>query len=46
MWDLVPGIPQYDVYVCGPDRWMDAVCAAALEVGLPANQLHQERFSW
>jgi predicted ferric reductase len=46
MWDFVPGIPQYDVYVCGPDRWMDAVCAAALEVGLPANQLHQERFSW
>jgi predicted ferric reductase len=46
MWDFVPGIPQYDVYVCGPDRWMDAVCAAALEVGLSANQLHQERFSW
>jgi predicted ferric reductase len=43
---LVPGITQYDVYVCGPDRWMDAVCATALEIGLPANQLHQERFSW
>ena len=46
MWDLVPGIERYDVYVCGPDQWMDAVCAAALELGLPANQLHQERFSW
>ena len=43
---LVPGITQYDVYVCGPDRWMDAVCATALEIGLPSNQLHQERFSW
>lgn len=46
MWNLVPGIPQYDVYVCGPDRWMDAVCAAALDLGLPDDQLHQERFSW
>ncbi|MFI5694692.1 ferric reductase-like transmembrane domain-containing protein [Kribbella sp. NPDC051586] len=46
MWDLVPGIEQYDVYVCGPDQWMDAVCAAALELRLPADQLHQERFSW
>jgi predicted ferric reductase len=46
MWDLVPGIERYDVYVCGPDQWMDAVCAAAFELGLPVNQLHQERFSW
>ena len=46
MRQLVPGIDRYDVYVCGPDRWMDAVAATALAVGLPANQLHQERFSW
>jgi predicted ferric reductase len=46
MRQLVPGIKGYDVYVCGPDRWMDAVCAAASGVGLPPNQLHQERFSW
>ena len=43
---VVPGIERYDVYVCGPDRWMDAVCAAAVASGLPAAQLHQERFSW
>jgi predicted ferric reductase len=43
---VVPGIERYDVYVCGPDRWMDAVCAAAVGNGLPAAQLHQERFSW
>ena len=42
----VPGIWGYDVYVCGPDQWMDAVCSAALGAGLPAAQLHQERFSW
>jgi ferredoxin-NADP reductase len=43
---MVPGIEQYDVYVCGPDRWMDAVCAAAEANGVPADQLHLERFSW
>ncbi|MGC4939853.1 ferredoxin reductase family protein [Kribbella sp. DT2] len=43
---LIPAISEYDVYVCGPDRWMDAACAAALAAGLPSRQLHQERFSW
>jgi predicted ferric reductase len=43
---LVPEISQYDVFVCGPDRWMDAACAAVTAAGLPAGQLHQERFSW
>jgi ferredoxin-NADP reductase len=43
---LVPGIDGYDVFVCGPDRWMDAACKAALAAGLPTDQLHQERFSW
>lgn len=43
---LVPEISQYDVFVCGPDRWMDAACAAVTAAGLPADQLHQERFSW
>ena len=43
---LVPALETYDVFVCGPDRWMDAACAAAVAAGLPAGQLHQERFSW
>jgi predicted ferric reductase len=43
---LVPDLPAYDVFVCGPDPWMDAACAAALDAGLPAAQLHQERFTW
>lgn len=43
---LVPGIDEYDVFVCGPNEWMDAACAAALAAGLPPSQLHQERFSW
>ena len=43
---LVPGLAKHDVFVCGPDAWMDAVAAAATEAGLPAEQLHQERFTW
>jgi predicted ferric reductase len=43
---VVPGLRGYDVFVCGPDAWMDAACAAALAAGLPPEQLHQERFTW
>jgi predicted ferric reductase len=43
---LIPGLTAYDVFVCGPDPWMDAACAAALDAGLPPAQLHQERFTW
>lgn len=43
---LIPELHWRDVFVCGPDPWMDAVCAAALTAGLPTSQLHQERFTW
>ena len=43
---MVPGLQDHDVFVCGPDPWMDTVCAAALAAGLPSTQLHQERFTW
>jgi predicted ferric reductase len=43
---LVPRIAQSDVYVCGPDAWLDAAVAAARGAGVPAPQLHVERFSW
>ena len=43
---LVPDLLASDVYVCGPDRWMDAVVTAARRAGLPPEQLHQERFTW
>ena len=33
------------VYVCGPNRLLDAVQAAAAELGLPAGAVHFERFS-
>ncbi len=43
---LIPGLHHHDLFVCGPDSWMDAACAAALAAGLPSSQLHQERFTW
>jgi ferredoxin-NADP reductase len=43
---LVPDIAQHDVYLCGADRWMDAARLAAVAAGVPAEQLHEERFTW
>jgi predicted ferric reductase len=43
---LVPDIAVHDVFVCGPDEWMDAALAAAAAAGVPPAQLHQERFTW
>lgn len=43
---LVPDIRHRDVFVCGPDGWMTAVCKAAIAAGVPQAQLHRERFAW
>ncbi|MEV4637273.1 ferredoxin reductase family protein [Actinoplanes sp. NPDC049548] len=44
--ELSPDIAGHDLYVCGPDQWTDAVRAAARAAGVPAAQVHQERFGW
>jgi predicted ferric reductase len=43
---LVPDLARHDVYVCGPDTWMDAVLDTARRLGVPEAQLHSERFAW
>jgi predicted ferric reductase len=43
---LAPDLRRSDVYVCGPDGWMDAAVAAVRDAGVPKEQLHQERFAW
>jgi ferredoxin-NADP reductase len=43
---LVPDIAEQDVYLCGAQAWMDAARAAARESGVPADRIHEERFSW
>ena len=43
---LVPGIAGNDVFLCGANEWMDAARRAAIECGVPAANIHDERFSW
>ena len=43
---LVPDIAEQDVYLCGSGPWMAAARQAALDVGVPSEQVHEERFSW
>jgi predicted ferric reductase len=43
---LVPDIAAHDVYICGPEGWMDAVHLAARRAGVPDDRIHLERFTW
>jgi predicted ferric reductase len=43
---LVPHLTQRDVFMCGPPGMASAARAALTEAGLPAEQLHEERFAW
>jgi predicted ferric reductase len=43
---LVPHLTQRDVFMCGPPRMASSVRAALADAGLPAAQLHEERFAW
>jgi len=43
---LVPDIASHDVFVCGPNPWMDSVVTAASRCGVPDDQIHLERFDW
>jgi predicted ferric reductase len=44
--ELVPDVAEHDVYVCGAGRWADAARTAALAAGVPAANVHLERFAW
>jgi ferredoxin-NADP reductase len=43
---LVPDVAERDVYVCGPDGFSEAVLHAARSLGIPADRLHREAFSF
>jgi predicted ferric reductase len=43
---IFPDLAKSDLYVCGPQTWTDAVVADAKASGLPAHQIHMERFDW
>jgi ferredoxin-NADP reductase len=44
--DLVPGIKDRDVFVCGPPGLTDAVLGSLRELGVPTHQCHTERFAF
>lgn len=41
-----PDIADADVYVCGPTSWAASVIRDVQWAGVPAEQLHYERFDW
>jgi len=43
---IFPDLAHSDLYICGPQSWTDAVIADAKASGLPAHQIHTERFDW
>ena len=43
---LVPDVVERDVFLCGAPAWMDAARRAALDCGVPATNIHLERFEY
>ncbi len=41
---LPAGYRRFQYFICGPDPMMDAAEAALLELGVPAERVHTERF--
>jgi len=44
--NVVPDLAEHDVFVCGPDAWAGTVIASVRRAGVPAGQIHSERFGW
>lgn len=43
---VFPDLESSDLYLCGPTSWLDSVETDAHRAGLPAHQIHTERFDW
>jgi ferredoxin-NADP reductase len=43
---VFPDLLNSDLYICGPSAWLDLVEADARRAGVPAHQIHAERFDW
>jgi predicted ferric reductase len=44
--ELVPDLPAHDVYVCGPDRMLEAAIGGLRAAKVPRRQIHTERFAF
>ncbi len=43
---LVPDIARRDLYLCGPGGFNESIVTAASRIGVPAANVHEERFSF
>lgn len=43
--ELVPGLAERDVFVCGPPAMADAVTRHVSAAGVPRRHVHTERFA-
>lgn len=41
---LAPDLANYDIYLCGPTRWMDSVRADLERLRVPGTRIHSEAF--
>ena len=41
---VFPELLDSDLYICGPQAWVDSVAAEARQLGLPEHQIHSESF--
>ncbi|MBK8447269.1 MAG: ferric reductase-like transmembrane domain-containing protein [Micropruina sp.] len=44
--ELVPGLADADLYLCGPSGFTALVTAEAVASGVPARRIHVEDFNW
>ncbi|MBK9158895.1 MAG: ferredoxin reductase family protein [Propionibacteriaceae bacterium] len=44
--DIAPYLKDADVFVCGPNDYTEIVTEEARTLGVPAEQIHDERFNW
>jgi predicted ferric reductase len=43
---MAPDIARSDVFICGPQPWMESVIESVRQAAVPANHIHLERFGW
>jgi len=43
---LPPGYQRFQFFACSPNPMLDAVEAALVKIGTPADRIHTERFDW
>lgn len=42
----IPGIADFDVFVCGPDEFVRTITTAVTFNGVPSDRIHVEEFAW